>query len=94
MCCALAALLIGTLAAWRRWSAAALGWRPRLRRAAACAAAAIALIAGVALAAEHADHYAARAEANGHSVLAEIWAQPICSGSAGDRADADVSPPG
>jgi hypothetical protein len=43
---------------------------------------------GFALAAQHADHYAARAEANGRSVLAEIWARPICSGSAGDHADA------
>ncbi|SEC30951.1 hypothetical protein SAMN05519104_1134 [Rhizobiales bacterium GAS188] len=94
MCCALAALLIGALAAWRRWSAAALEWRPHLRRAAACVACAIALMTGIALAAEHADHYAGRAEANGRSLLAEIWARPICSGVSSDRADADVSPPG
>ena len=32
--------------------------------------------------AEHAAHYAARAEANHRSVLAEILAAPLCSGEA------------
>ena len=32
--------------------------------------------------AEHAGHYAARAEANQRSVLEEILAQPLCSGRA------------
>lgn len=43
------------------------------------------LAAGIAImpaVAEHAGHYAARAEANHRSVLAEILAAPLCSGEA------------
>ncbi|SEC95406.1 hypothetical protein SAMN05444161_2185 [Rhizobiales bacterium GAS191] len=60
MCCAIGALLIGALAAWRKWSAKALDWCPQARWTAASAAAVMTLIAGIALAAEHADHYTAR----------------------------------
>jgi hypothetical protein len=94
MCCAIAALLIGVMAMWRRGLAVARHWRPQLRLAAVSAATAIALIAGSALAAQHFDHYATRAQAGGRTLLAEILAQPICrGGSSDDRADADVSHP-
>ena len=82
MCCALAALLLAALAAWRRISRTAFDWRPRVRWVAAALALAIATGAGSALAAHHLSHYEARATANDRSLLAEIWAQPICSGSA------------
>jgi hypothetical protein len=74
MCCAIAALLIGAIAAWRRGLAVARDWRPQPRWAAASAAAAIALIAGLALAAQHFDHYAIRAQAGRRTLLAEILA--------------------
>ncbi|WP_210160785.1 hypothetical protein [Phyllobacterium sp. YR531] len=47
----------------------------------AFAVAAIAVVAGSAFAAEHVKHYLDRAANNERSVLAEIMAQPICSGS-------------
>jgi hypothetical protein len=46
------------------------------------------LVAGLAVApavAEHAGHYAARAAANERSVLAELLAQPLCSGAGETR---------
>jgi thiol:disulfide interchange protein len=82
MCCALAALLFAALAAWQRLSRTALHWRPRARWVAAALALAVATAAGSALAAHHLGHYEARAAANDRSLLAEIWAQPICSGNA------------
>src|SRR5258706_14680956 len=86
MCCAIGALLIAVIAMWRRGFRFAAGWRRHARWAAACAAAAILLVAGSALAVQHFDHYAMRAQANGRTVLAEIWAQPICStGSSRDH---------
>jgi hypothetical protein len=81
MCCALGALLIALITAWRTRLGAVLDWRPRARTAATFGAATIVLVAGSALAAEHVSHYVARARANERSVLAEILAQPICSGS-------------
>jgi len=86
MCCAIAALLIATVAAWRRGLSAARDWRPRARLVAGCAAG-IVLAAGSALAAQHLAHYAARADANGRALPAGILAQPICSaGSSGKGA--------
>lgn len=79
MCCAIGALLIAVIAMWRRGFNFALGWRFHARWAAASIAAAVLLIAGSALAMQHFDHYAMRAQANGRTMMAEIWAQPICS---------------
>lgn len=81
MCCALGALLIALVTAWRTRFGAMLGWWPRARLAVTLATTAIALIAGWALAAQHFSHYVARAQANERGVLAEILAQPICSGN-------------
>jgi hypothetical protein len=81
MCCALGALFIALITAWRTRFKTVFGWRPRARAAVGFSTAAIVLIAGSALAAEHFSHYVARAEANERGVLAEILAQPICSGS-------------
>jgi hypothetical protein len=58
-----------------------------LRRRSLTAAMALLGLGGVSIAvapalAEHAGHYAARAEANHRSVLAEILAAPLCSGEA------------
>ncbi|QCI68813.1 hypothetical protein [Phreatobacter stygius] len=80
-------------AAWRRWLQATRGWQPRLRWAAAFAAAAIVLAAGTALATQHFDHYAARARISERSLLAEILAQPLCMGATAVRADRPVAPP-
>ncbi|HWA45183.1 MAG TPA: hypothetical protein VHA10_18325 [Hypericibacter adhaerens] len=81
MCCALAALLIAMVAACRGGFRAVVGWRPPVRWLALSSALAVFLVAGSALAAKHFDHYAARARAHDRSVLAEIWAQPICNGA-------------
>ncbi|MHC1548491.1 hypothetical protein [Phyllobacterium sp. K27] len=45
----------------------------------------ITMIAGSAFAAEHVRHYLNRAADNERSVLAEILAQPICSGATTDK---------
>ena len=81
MCCALTALLIALITAWRTRFGALLDWRPRARTAATFAAVVITLIGGSALAAEHISHYVARARAHERTVLAEFIAQPICRGS-------------
>jgi hypothetical protein len=81
MCCALGALLIALITAWRTRFKTVLCWWPRARAATAFSAATIVLVAGSALAAEHVSHYVARAHANDRTVLAEILAQPICSSS-------------
>lgn len=81
MCCALGALIIAVMTAWRRLLKAASGWHRRLRWGAAFAAALI-LGVGAAAAAQHLGHYAARAETNQRGILAEMLAQPICSGNA------------
>ncbi len=80
MCCALGALLIALITAWRTRFRALLGWWPRARLAVTFVATAITLIAGSALAAQHFSHYVARAHVNERGILAEILAQPICSG--------------
>ena len=91
MCCLLGALLIAALAALRRCISAASAWRPRARLAAATAFVAVAAITGSALAAQHLDHYAARADTGGRGVLAEMWAQPICDGSLSGSGEAQVA---
>jgi len=80
MCCVLTALVLAVMAAWRRLLRAASGWHRGLRWAAAVAAA-LAVGIGAAAAAQHLGHYAARAEINRRGVLAEMLAQPICSGN-------------
>jgi hypothetical protein len=81
MCCALGALIIAAIAVWRRLLRAASGWHRGVRWAAAVAVA-LALGVGAAAAAQHFGHYAARAEINRRTVLAEMLAQPICDGIA------------
>lgn len=83
LCCLFTALMAGNLAAAGR-----AGWS-FVRRPAAAAATALALVSmgAVSLAiapavAEHADHYAARAKLHHRSVLEEILAQPLCSSEA------------
>ena len=85
ICCLLTVAAAGNAAA-----AGGAGWRLMRApgKAAAFAAGAVLLIAGaggIAVApalAQHAGHYAARAEANHRSVVEEILAQPLCSGEA------------
>jgi hypothetical protein len=85
MCCALIALCMAIATAGR----AGLNRIPvRQLRMAAFAGTAIAIIAGSAFAAEHVRHYFSRAAQHERSVLAEILAQPICSGSAADNTKA------
>jgi hypothetical protein len=93
MCCLLTMALAGNAVA-----AGGAGWgmlrRPGL--AMGLVVGAVLLIAGVSAiaiaptVAEHAGHYAARAEAHQRSVLEEILAQPLCSGrvAANDEAKA------
>jgi hypothetical protein len=86
ICCVVTMVAAGNAAAM-----GGAGWRLMRHpgRAAALAASAVLLIAtvgGIAVApavAEHAGHYAARAESHHRSVLEEILAQPLCSGKVG-----------
>lgn len=80
MCCALGALFVAVIAAWRRVSNSASGWYCGLRWGAAVSMA-LALGVGAVAATWHFSHYAARAEVNRRTVLAEILAQPICDGT-------------
>lgn len=80
MCCAIGALVIAVMAAWRRLLKAASGWHSASRRAAAIAVA-LGLGAGTATAAQHFQHYGERAENHRRTILAEIWSQPICDGN-------------
>lgn len=75
MCCALALLLL-TLAGWRRRAVHLL--QQRWARASLILALVLAT-AGAALAVEHIGHYTVRAETNQRGLIAEILAQPICS---------------
>lgn len=81
LCCLLGALMAGNLALAGRAGVS------MLRRPGAVAAITLLLAAGGGIAvapavAEHASHYAGRAETNHRSVLEEILAQPLCSGEA------------
>ncbi|RYG36323.1 MAG: hypothetical protein EON93_05240 [Burkholderiales bacterium] len=86
ICC-----LLTMAAAGNAVAAGGAGWRlmrypGRVAASAAGAVLLIATVGGIAVApavAEHAGHYAARAEANHRSVLEEILAQPLCSGEVG-----------
>jgi predicted RND superfamily exporter protein len=79
MCCALIALYVAILAAWQTGFKTLLARRVKI---AAFVITAIVPIVGSALAIEHMNHYITRAENNQRSVLAEIMAQPICTGKA------------
>jgi hypothetical protein len=81
LCCLLSALLAGNLAVAGK-AGASLMRRPGAVAAIVLALAAAAGIAVAPAVAEHAGHYAARAEENHRSVLEEILAQPLCSGEA------------
>lgn len=81
MCCALTALVFAVMATWRRLLKAASGCHRGLRWFGAFAAA-LAVGVGTAAAAQHLGHYATRAETNQRGILAEMLAQPICSGNA------------
>ena len=83
MCCLLTVALAGNAAA-----AGGAGWRIMRRPGltvgfVAGAVLLIAVAGGIAVApavAEHAGHYAARAEIHHRSMLEEMLAQPLCSG--------------
>lgn len=74
ICCAAGLAAALTAPVWARRFLLSLG------RTGLAAAMVVPLVLAF-FAAEHLTHYMARAEANGHSLLAEIAAQPICSGS-------------
>jgi hypothetical protein len=91
MCCAIAALLVAAIAAWRSGIKAALNGRLFALRMAG-AAAAILTIAGAVLAARHFDPDAMRVATNDRSLLGEILAMPVCGEkSPRDRARPDIA---
>jgi hypothetical protein len=77
MLCCLTGLAIAGKAAMASGPALAAS-RWRLPALACLAAAGLAIMT---LVSEHAGHYADRARANDRSVIAELFAQPLCSGS-------------
>jgi NaMN:DMB phosphoribosyltransferase len=81
LCCLLSAVMAGNLAVAGR-AGASLMHRPGFVAGAVLMIAALAGIAVAPAVAEHAGHYAARAETNHRSVLEELLAQPLCSGEA------------
>jgi hypothetical protein len=74
MCCSLGAFVMATMPMWRTWMRSAIGYAPTMT------AAALAVIAWM-IVVQHLDHYLDRAQANGRGLLAEIMAQPICTGA-------------
>lgn len=87
LCCSLGAFVMATMPMWRTWSRtwlkSALGYAPITT----AAAFAIALWMFVA---QHLDHYLERAQANDRSLLAEIMAQPLCTGAPAKTSVASV----
>lgn len=93
VCCTLSVAMIATSATlWKRlMMAVGRGGAVRLAcvagdpsgvaRPPSMIAAVVASYVALALVLPHLDHYAARAHANDRTVLAEILAQPICSGA-------------
>ena len=82
LCCLASALMAGNLALAGRIGVGVL----HRRSVAAVIALLVTMAASIAVApalAEHAGHYAARAEANHRSVFAELLAAPLCSGEVG-----------
>ena len=91
MCCAIAALLVAAIAAWRGGIKAAFSSGLFALRMAG-AAAAILTIVGAVLAARHFDPDATRAGTDDRSILGEILAMPVCSEkSPRDRARPDIA---
>jgi hypothetical protein len=81
MCCGIGAVAIATAMMGRRpcnRSGKQAGMRTSLAATLAAVAASITLSA---LGAQHFGHYLERARANERSLLAEIMAQPVCTGS-------------
>ena len=85
MCCAIAALLVAIVAAWRAVFKGAFNGLADKRWAAALAAAGIALIAGSALAARQFDGGATRAQVSQRGMLAEMLAGRICGPDASKK---------
>ena len=82
LCCLASALMAGNLALAGRIGVGLL----RRRSVTAVIALLVTMAASIAVApalAEHASHYAARAEVNHRSVFAELLAAPFCSGEVG-----------
>jgi hypothetical protein len=77
LCCLTGAVIAGNAAAVGGFAIGARHRRIFIGGAVGIAAAGLAIAP---LLAEHAGHYADRAEANGRSVLAEILVAPLCSG--------------
>ena len=84
LCCLLSALMAGNLAVAGRLGVNLMK-RPGVAVALALAGVTATSIAIAPALAEHGEHYAARAGANHRSVLEEILAQPLCSGSKDTR---------
>lgn len=80
LCCTIGATMIATGTA----SAASLH-RAGTRRMIAAAALGL-TVSGGGFIWHHLDHYAARAEANGRDIIAEIRAMPLCTGAPSSRA--------
>lgn len=90
MCCSLGAFVMATMPMWRTW------WRTWLKSTIGYAPAMTTATLAVALwmlLVQHLDHYLDRAQANDRNLLAEIVAQPICTGArSGAAAVAMASP--
>jgi hypothetical protein len=78
MCCSLGAFVMATMPMWRTWLKATIGYAPTMTTAG------LAVVAWMFLA-QHLEHYLDRAQANERGLLAEIVAQPICTGAADTR---------
>lgn len=77
LCCGIGVMAIAaTVMCRKRWRAAV----PRASLAGTAAAMAASITLSV-LGAQHLGHYVERARANERSLLAEIMAQPICTGN-------------
>lgn len=78
MCCSVGAFVMATMPMWRTWwrtwLASTTDYAPTITRAALAVAAWMVV-------AQHLDHYLDRAQANDRGLLAEIMAQPICTGT-------------
>jgi len=86
MCCSLGAFVMATMPMWRTWMKSMIGYAPAMTTATF----AVALWVFVA---QHLEHYLERAQENDRSLLAEILAQPICTGASAGQAVAAVNDP-
>lgn len=83
LCCSLGAFVMATMPMWRAWLKSALGYAP-ITTAAAFAVALWMFVA------QHLDHYLDRAQANDRGLIAEILAQPLCTGTPAETSVASV----